>query len=223
MYRLFYLLLLLYPLQAFTSPLYTIKLALYKDRVLLQEELDKFSPELQKTIAIKKDKKYYRVKTLPTHNKKVLTKLLPYYKKVFSDAFIDTVEEEKKTNKDISKKNDAFFTTVKNKVFYLCSNTQQKKNDAFLIEVVFTDTSVTYIPILGKIPSMKAEYKIQDNKLFLYQKDLFNPKVYSTYEKGYPKYHLLHSWTNGKKLQSLRYYLTKDDAKEYLKNEIDGE
>jgi len=218
MYRLFYFLLLLYPLQSIATPLYTVKLALYKDRALLQEELQKFSPTLHKTISIKKDKAYYRVTTLPTHNKKILNKLLPYYQKVFSDAFIDTIKVEKKIDKNISKKNDAFYTTVKNKVFYLCSNIQQKKNEKFLIEVIFTDTSVTYIPILGKIPSMKAEYKIQNNKLFLYQKDLFNPKVYSTYEKSFPKYHLLNSWTNGKKLQSLRYYLIKDDAKKYLEN-----
>jgi len=218
MYRLFYFLLLLYPLQAIATPLYTVKLALYKDRALLQEELAKFSPTLHKTISIQKDKEYYRVSTLPTHNKKVLSKLLPYYQKVFSDAFIDTIKVEKKIDKNISKKNDAFYTTVKNKVFYLCANTPQQKNKKFLIEVIFTDTSVTYIPILGKIPSMKAEYKIQDNKLFLYQKDLFNPKVYSTYEKSYPKYHLIHSWANGKKLQSLRYYLIKDDAKKYLEN-----
>jgi len=63
---------------------------------------------------------------------------------------------------------------------------------------------------------MDALYKVEDDKLFLYQKGLFNPKVFSLLEKTYFKYHLFSSWMGDKKIKSLRYYFNLNDAKAYL-------
>jgi len=202
--------------------LYTVKIALNEHRDLLQDELDKLSPTLRKTIVIKKEKKFYRVSTLPTHKKALLTTLLPYYRKVFDDAFIDTIKTDsskkspkKSKNPKLLKESTAFYATLKNKVFYLCP-AQKKENANFLLKVTFTDSSVSYTPILGKTPPMQALYKIDNNKLYIYQKALFNENIYTTYEKGYRDYYLLGSWLNGKKIKNLRYYIALDEAKKYL-------
>jgi len=225
----FFALLLLLPLSTVASTLYTVELATYMDKKALNEELSKFLPALRKTIVIEENDAKYHVKTLLTKDKKLLTKLLPSYKKVFSDAFIETftppvkvVKKPVKLPKKVTKeknstkeKND-FYTSLRNHAFYLSPVLKPGKNNKFLLKVTFTDSNVTYTPILGKVPPMSALYKVEDNKLFLYQKGLLNTKVFSLLEENTFKYHLISSWIDNKRVKNLRYYLNLHDAKAYL-------
>ena len=229
MIRIFYFIMLfLLPLYALSSTMYTVKLAVYKNEKALNKQLKKFSPAIRKTIIIEKIKKRYKVKTLSTKNKKLLDTLLPAYKKVFPDASIHKVPSPKiiKVKPKIEKKSpqennstqklNTFHRALQDKTFYLCPNFNRTKNKKFLIEIAFKKTTVTYTPILGKVPPMSALYKIEDNKLFLYQKELLNPKIFSLLETTYFKYHLISSWVGEKKVKSLRYYFNLNDAKAYL-------
>ena len=83
---------LLFPLIGFASPLYTVHIAVYKNHHSLQKKIDQLPPVLRKTLYIRKRGKLHIVSTLPTSNKKILKKLLPAYRKVFSDAFIAQVK-----------------------------------------------------------------------------------------------------------------------------------
>ena len=89
MFRLLLLsLLLVLPLQSNASTSYKVNIAVYKNVKTLNSRLNKLPPALRKTIQIEKRGKFHRATTLPTENKETLQKLLPSYKKVFSDAFI---------------------------------------------------------------------------------------------------------------------------------------
>ena len=226
---LYFTMLFLLPLYSVASSMYTVKLAVYKNKKILDKKLSKFSPAIRKTIIIDKNKKVYRVQTLLTQNKKLLTQLLPSYRKVFPDAFIDTVSSSKKrvkTNtkleqkklpeKNIAKEEYTFYKLLQNKTFYLSPILEKGNNKKFLLKVSFSDSNVTYTPILGNIPPMTALYKVEDTKLFLYQKGLLNTKVFSLLEKNTFKYHLISSWIDNKKVKNLRYYLNLHDAKAYL-------
>jgi len=85
--------LLLLPLQSFSSTFYTVNIAVYKSKHTLTKRVNKLPPKLRKTIEIRKKKRFYSARTLPTTNKAVLTKLLPAYKKEFSDAHIAKVKQ----------------------------------------------------------------------------------------------------------------------------------
>ena len=82
--------LLVLPLQSIASLPYTVNLAVYKNLKSLQDKLNKFPPALSKTVRITQRGKLHIATTLPTQDKKTLQRLLPSYKKVFSDAFIAT-------------------------------------------------------------------------------------------------------------------------------------
>jgi len=225
----FFTLLLSLPLSAVASTLYTVELTIYMDKKALNTALSKFPPALHKTIVIEKNNDKFHIKTLLTKDKKLLTTLLPSYQKVFSDAFIDTftppvtvvkkpVKLPKKVTQEqnTTKEESTFNALLQNKTFYLSPVLKVGENKKFLITVTFTDSNVTYTPILGKVPPMTALYKVEDNKLFLYQKGLFNPKVYSQLEKNTFKYHLISSWIDNQRVKNLRYYLNLHDAKAYL-------
>jgi hypothetical protein len=215
--------LFLLPLYATSSTFYTVNLAVSQNKKALNKKLSQFPIALRNTIAIKKIQKKYRVQTLLTKNKTLLTTLLPAYKKVFPDAVIEIEKRiEKKTTKESNTSQEQvlpstpFHMALHNKKFYLCPVFGKTKSKKFLIEVSFKNTTVSYNPIIGNIPPMEALYKIEDNKLFLYQKGLFNKKVFSLFERTYFKYHLISSWVKEKRVKKLRYYFNLHDAKAYL-------
>ena len=228
MIRIFYFtVLLLLPLSTVASTFYAVELAVHKNKKVLNKKLSKFTQALRKTIVIEKSKKLYKAKTLLTQNKNLLTVLLPAYKKVFPDAFVydlpspDDIEvterkEEAPQETNATQTLSAFYKAVQDQTFYLCPKFDGTENKKFLIKVAFTKDTVTYTPILGKMPPMDALYKVEDDKLFLYQKGLLNTKVFSLLEKSYFKYHLFSSWVGDKKIKSLRYYFNLNDAKTYL-------
>ena len=222
----YFIMLFLLPLYAVSSTFYTVDLAVSPSKKALNKKLSQFPPALRKTIMIKKIKKKYRVQTLVTKNKELLTTLLPAYQKVFPDALIKRKKPiEKKTvanntsntaTQEQALHSNPFLVALQNNTFYLCPVFGTTKSKKFLIAVAFKNTTVTYTPIVGNIPPMKALYKVEDSKLFLYQKGLLNQKVYSLLEKTYFKYHLISSWVNEKRVKKLRYYFNLNDAKAYL-------
>lgn len=93
MLRLLYIsILLILPLQSFSSTVYTVRIAVYNSAEALQHEINKLSPALRKTIKIKKRGNQHVASSVHTDKKEALQKLLPSYQKVFPDAFISTEE-----------------------------------------------------------------------------------------------------------------------------------
>jgi hypothetical protein len=212
------------------SSFYTIKIAVYKNLPNLQKNISRLMPSLQKTVHIQHIGNLYKASTLATQNRSTLKRTLPFYRKVFKDAFLttanpstDSLSSSTLKNKDTlpkvsSKKPLSFYDKIKQRTLYLCSGKHTKKTHKFLIEVTFKKKSVTYKPIIGQVPPISALYKTTDNKLFLYQKGLLNHNVYSTLEKTYAKYYLISSWIGKKKVNTLRYYFNIRDAKRYIRS-----
>ncbi len=67
---------------------YTVRLAVFQDVNKLQKAIDAYPPALKKTIKTYKRNGLTYAYTLPTTDKKTLKKLLPAYRKVFKDAYI---------------------------------------------------------------------------------------------------------------------------------------
>ncbi len=72
----------------FASSNYTVRIAVFKDASKLHKILKKYPPALQKTIKTYNRKGFTYAHTIPTSDKVTLKKLLPAYKKVFKDAYI---------------------------------------------------------------------------------------------------------------------------------------
>jgi len=72
----------------FASSNYIIRLAVYKNSKELNKELEAYPQALKKTIKTYKKGKLTYAYTIPTQDKATLKKLLPAYKKVFKDAYI---------------------------------------------------------------------------------------------------------------------------------------
>jgi len=72
----------------FASSNYTVRLAVYKSTLKLSKALEAYPPALKKTVKSYKNNGFTYAHTLPTTDKKTLKKLLPAYRKVFKDAYI---------------------------------------------------------------------------------------------------------------------------------------
>jgi len=93
MFRLFSItILLLLPLQSIASVSYAVRIAVYNNADSLQEELNKLSPAVRKTVEIQKRGEQHVACSIHTNDKTKLQKLLPSYKKVFPDAFISAYQ-----------------------------------------------------------------------------------------------------------------------------------
>lgn len=72
----------------FASSNYTVRLAVYKNASKLNKVLNTYPPALKETIKTYQKRGYTYAHTIPTADKKILKKLLPAYRKVFKDAYI---------------------------------------------------------------------------------------------------------------------------------------
>jgi len=209
---------------------FTIKLAVYKSLPNLQKAVSKLHPSLHKVVHITKVGNVYKASVQPTQNKARLAKNLPFYRKIFHDAFISTAKQTnpkpESSSQSIKKKPSplpktkplSFYQKIHGQTLYLCSGGDGRSSMKFLIKVAFSKAKVEYTPIVGKVPPVSALYTVKDNKLFLYQKGLLNHNVYSLLEKSYTKYHLISSWIGKKKVNTLRYYKDMNEAKRYIKS-----
>ena len=72
----------------FSASHYTVRLAVYKNSEKLHKILKKYPPALKETIRTYKRGTLTYAYTLPTKDKNTLETLLPAYKKIFKDAYI---------------------------------------------------------------------------------------------------------------------------------------
>jgi hypothetical protein len=72
----------------FASTNYTVRLAVFKNSKKLHKVLEKYPPALKETVKTYKKGTLVYAYTLPTEDKDTLQVLLPAYKKVFKDAYI---------------------------------------------------------------------------------------------------------------------------------------
>ena len=77
----------------FAASDFTVRLAVFKNKNDLQHVIDTFPPALKKTVMIEKVGDLTYAYTLPTSDRKTLEKLLPEYRKFFSDAYIKKVKK----------------------------------------------------------------------------------------------------------------------------------
>lgn len=67
---------------------YTVRLAVFKNAHKLQKAIDQYPPALKETVRTYSKHGHTYAYTLPTSDRATLKKLLPVYKKVFRDAYI---------------------------------------------------------------------------------------------------------------------------------------
>ena len=88
------LLLISFSYLLFASPDYRVQLGVFKNGENLKKHINTYPPALKQTVKIHKRGKLFYAYTLSTSNKATLKKLLPAYKKVFKDAYIQPIKGE---------------------------------------------------------------------------------------------------------------------------------
>jgi hypothetical protein len=104
---------------------------------------------------------------------------------------------------------------ISGKLYYLA---YKSKNDTpnLLVKVSFRNHTVLYQPMIGDMSMKKAKYLVENGKLYMFA-DTFSEQGAFSKIDGYKKdYILVSSWSNGKKINTLRYYYRLNSAKEYL-------
>ncbi len=231
--------LLILPLQSIASVSYVVRLAVYKNPDSLQKELNKLSPALRKTIEIQKRGEDHVACSIQTEDKKMLQKLLPSYKIVFHDAFISTYQATETISTEVkeslprimpktdtvaysrkiidpTKKDTSLLDRFKQKTLYLCAYGEEEWSPNVLMHVAFFDKEVIYTPIMGEVSGKRAEYKIENDKLYIFQEGLFDSESYSTLESVTEHYYLISTWVGKSKINTIRYYFDLDNAEAYV-------
>lgn len=99
--------------------------------------------------------------------------------------------------------------------YYLASKSNNQSPN-LLIKVSFGSEEVTYQPIIGEMKMTQAKYLVDHNRLYMFANDFDKNGAYSILEAHRQNHFLVSSWSNGKKLHTLRYYYLLNDAKRYL-------
>lgn len=100
--------------------------------------------------------------------------------------------------------------------FYYLSYKSPKESPDLLIKVSFGNHQVTYQPVMGDMRMTQANYLIENNRLYMFADGFTKEGAYSILDEHRKDHFLVSSWTNGKKLNTLRYYYHLNDAKKYL-------
>ena len=87
---------------------------------------------------------------------------------------------------------------------------------SLLIKVSFENHQVTYQPVMGEMQMTKANYVIDNNRLYMFANSFTQNGAFSILDEHRADHFLVSSWANNKKLNTLRYYYRLNDAKEYL-------
>jgi hypothetical protein len=104
---------------------------------------------------------------------------------------------------------------ISGKRYYLAYKSTNS-NPNLLVKVSFGNHTVVYQPMLGDMSMRDAQYLVENGKLYMFA-DTFSENGAFSKIDGYEKdYILVSSWSNGKKLNTLRYYYKLNDAKRYL-------
>jgi len=99
---------------------------------------------------------------------------------------------------------------------YYLAYKKTESNPNLLIKVTFGNHQVTYQPIIGEMQMTKANYLIEESRLYMFADTFTKNGSYSKLDEHRENHFLVSSWAKGKKLNTLRYYYKMNDAKEYL-------
>ncbi|MBU1667519.1 hypothetical protein KKC13_03815 [bacterium] len=100
--------------------------------------------------------------------------------------------------------------------FYYLAYKSTNDSPNLLIKVSFGNHRVTYQPVMGDMTMTQANYLVENNRLYMFADSFTKDGAYSILDEHRTDHFLVSSWTNGKKLNTLRYYYRLNDAKEYL-------
>jgi hypothetical protein len=120
-------------------------------------------------------------------------------------------KKEKKDENSVS-----FNNQILSGKHYFLAYKSTKESPNLLIKVTFKIHTVSYQPIIGDMQMTKANYLVEDGRLYMFADSFTKDGAYSILEKSFKNYFLVSSWINGKKLNTLRYYFNLNEAKEYL-------
>lgn len=132
------------------------------------------------------------------------------------------VRENKDSSKIITPKSNtkqelSLASIIKGHTFYLCPNVIKSKKGIILIEAYYdNEHRVTYRTLVGKMPSIRINYLIHNERLYTSRSYTFNPTEYNVIEDTLFEYYLMAKYSRYKKLGSMRYYKSYENAKAYL-------
>jgi len=132
------------------------------------------------------------------------------------------VKENKDSSKIITPKSNtkqelSLASIIKGHTFYLCPNVIKSKKGIILIEASYdNEHRVTYRTLVGKMPSIRINYLIHNERLYTSRSYTFNPTEYNVIEDTLFEYYLMAKYSRYKKLGSMRYYKSYENAKAYL-------
>jgi len=110
----------------------------------------------------------------------------------------------------------SFQEIIENKTFYLCPQIIQSKSEKILIEATFSNHSVQYKTLIGKVPSMHMDYIVQKNRLYLITNHKISISQFHTIDQIFFEYMIVGRWFRGKKIHQMRYYKKEADARSYI-------
>lgn len=129
---------------------------------------------------------------------------------------ITTVNSFEDVQKIVSKRYTNFNKKMLSGKHYYLAYKSTNESPNLLIKVSFANHQVTYQPILGDMQMTKANYMIDNHRLYMFAESFTKNGAFSTLDEHREGHFLVSSWVNSKKLNTLRYYYRLNDAKEYL-------
>jgi hypothetical protein len=118
--------------------------------------------------------------------------------------------------KQVTKKQKGFYKRmISGKLYYLAYKSTNN-NPNLLIKVTFRNHTVIYQPMIGDMSMREAKYLVENGKLYMFADSFSEEGAFSKIDGYKDNYILVSSWSNGKKINTLRYYYKLNDAKEYL-------
>ena len=99
---------------------------------------------------------------------------------------------------------------------YYLAYKSTNESPSLLIKVSFENHEVIYQPIMGDMQMTRANYLVDENKLYMFADGFTKNGAFSTLDEHRTDHFLVSSWANGKKLNTLRYYYKLNNAKAYL-------
>lgn len=142
---------------------------------------------------------------------------VPVAQPIVTQKVVRTQVEEKDVFTDVKpKKYKKFSTEMLSGHHYYLAYKKTDSNPNLLIKVSFGNHQVRYQPIIGEMQMTKANYLIEDDRLYMFADSFTRNGSFSKLEENRDNHFLVSSWANGKKLNTLRYYYKLNDAKEYL-------
>jgi hypothetical protein len=161
---------------------------------------------------------YRPFKATTANTKKELPRTIPEPEKVEevnASTIADTIIQNR-TISNPSMENIPLQDRIKNKMLYLCAYGEEAWSSNILIQIDFFETEVRFTPIIGKVSGKEELYKIENEKLYISRKGLFETEIYSTLEEVTSEYYLISSWASDRKITSIRYYFDLENAKAYV-------